>query len=309
MTPRIEFDYQLRHLGWAYATIRDDTGQEAHMIASYLTRALDDLLYALVKLVQGYRYAAASWEAEPAEYRWILRRGGDRDDAVALTVLRFDSRFPSRPEHDGTPVFSTETDLTTVVSTIAGEARRLLTDLGERRYAEQWHAGPFPRIELEALEDWVHSSRDQRWDHPPGVIPLRDRVPRKVTTDQLLELNRVAAEHHWGARFNQAAITSRVAPDERHVVLPILANGLHDGDPPPYRCYVWFKDAGARTRTLIILDIAQESIAELPELTAAQLRGLTATLLDQLPPVNLDAPTRRELTGPANPPSQHAQNG
>src|SRR5215468_9629408 len=109
MTAQLEFDYQLRYLGWAFATIRDDTGQEAQMIASYLTPALDDLLYALIKLVQGHRYASTSWNAEPAEYRWILRRAGQSDDTIELTVL-----------HEGTQIFGAETDLTTAVSTIAG---------------------------------------------------------------------------------------------------------------------------------------------------------------------------------------------
>jgi hypothetical protein len=170
----IKFDYQLRNLGWAFATVRYD-GQELQLHASYLTHALDDLLYALVRLAQGHRYAAVSWDAEPTEYRWVMHR---HNDDVDVAIMTGPGRLPGRPDDAGTRVFNARWRLTDLVAAIAAGARRLLTELGEDRYAEQWDAGPFPRMELEALEKWLQAAHPavpaQRQAALPDLVHRRE---------------------------------------------------------------------------------------------------------------------------------------
>ncbi|MEV4889916.1 hypothetical protein AB0K48_11065 [Nonomuraea sp. NPDC055795] len=85
---RIEFDYGAPQNGWAVVTIGFE-GREAQLVVSYVTDALRDLLYSLVRVAQGddVRF---SWDDEPTEYRWIFTH---EDGGVRLRILTFPDRM------------------------------------------------------------------------------------------------------------------------------------------------------------------------------------------------------------------------
>jgi hypothetical protein len=80
----VDFSYRLIGSGWAEASIADERSS-VEMTASYLTDALADLLSALAALKRGDSDSERfSWDGEPAEYRWLLRREGDEVDVSIL---------------------------------------------------------------------------------------------------------------------------------------------------------------------------------------------------------------------------------
>lgn len=151
MTTMFEFDYKIWGHGWARAVRHGD--QEAAMVASYLTRALDDLLRALITLANGYPQGYVEWCAEPAEYRWRLRREPDLDGLVFEIVLRF-PRWEGLPDDEGECLFQTGVALANLVVAITTTARKVRDELGETDYLRRW-GEPFPRVELAALERWL----------------------------------------------------------------------------------------------------------------------------------------------------------
>jgi hypothetical protein len=125
--------------GWAEAGIGDDVGH-ANLTASYLSDALGDLLYAVLRCANGAPEARCSWEDEPREYRWILGRDGDQ---VHLRILGFDDVYERRPDEAGELLFETRQDWVTVARSIALGASRTLEKHGEDGYRNQW-GYPFP---------------------------------------------------------------------------------------------------------------------------------------------------------------------
>ncbi|MGW4027476.1 hypothetical protein ACWEEL_40055, partial [Streptomyces sp. NPDC005009] len=61
------------HHGWAFVEVADDHG-EAEAIASYLTDAPEQFLYAVARLVLGDEDTRAELEGEPRVYRWFFHR-------------------------------------------------------------------------------------------------------------------------------------------------------------------------------------------------------------------------------------------
>lgn len=147
---RIEFSYGAPEHGWAVVIIGHE-GREARVVVSYVTDALRDLLYSLVRVTQGDDIHF-SWDDEPTEYRWIFAHEGD---AVRLRILEFRHRM--RPELDdaGREVFGLLSEVSPLVRAVVRSVRRLLFEMSEEEYARQWGGQAFPLRELNVLESWL----------------------------------------------------------------------------------------------------------------------------------------------------------
>jgi hypothetical protein len=153
----VDFEYRLTGAGWARASITDGANQ-AVMTASYLSNALDDLLEAVARLLDGAPEARCSWEEEPGEYRWIFTRTGD--DRVQLTILAFDDMWDftsdrpdgvplsSYPDERGELHFSTTQPLGVLGRAITDGAGAVLSEHGEDGYLAEWGMAPFPTARL-----------------------------------------------------------------------------------------------------------------------------------------------------------------
>jgi len=149
-----EFDYKLVGSGWSEARIGDENAH-ADLSASYLSDALGNLLEAVAVVAEGVEEARCSFNEEPGEYRWILRRVGDD---VVLTVLAFDELRGNEPDSRGSVVFTTRQPVLRVARKMLSEAQRLLDDLGPELYAKQWGQHPFPQAQLERLRRAIRAA-------------------------------------------------------------------------------------------------------------------------------------------------------
>ncbi|MFI7452703.1 hypothetical protein ACIBQX_34785 [Nonomuraea sp. NPDC049714] len=147
---RIEFSYGVPKHGWAVVTIVHEN-REARMVVSYVTDALRDLLYGLVRITQGddFRF---SWDDEPTEYRWVFAHEGG---AVRLRILTFIDRMRPEPDEAGREVFALLCEVGPLVRAVVRSVRRLLSEMGEEEYARQWGGQAFPSRELNVLESWL----------------------------------------------------------------------------------------------------------------------------------------------------------
>ncbi|TXK38208.1 hypothetical protein [Nonomuraea sp. C10] len=147
---RIEFSYGAPEHGWSVVTIAHE-GREARMVVSYVTDALRDLLYSLVRVTQGddIRF---SWDDELTEYRWMFTH---EDDTVRVRILRFRDGRRSEPDEAGREVFALQSEVGPLVRAVVRSIRRLLFEMGEEEYARQWGGQAFPLRELNVLESWL----------------------------------------------------------------------------------------------------------------------------------------------------------
>jgi hypothetical protein len=148
-----DFDYRLTGVGWAEATIADETSS-ATLTASYLGDALGDLLSALGALLGGADTARCSWWEEPGEYRWVF----DRDqETVRLRILSFDDTWSHEPDKAGTVVFETRQALEALSRAVAVAAAKVLARHGKAGYRARWVENPFPFAELTNLHEGLSS--------------------------------------------------------------------------------------------------------------------------------------------------------
>jgi hypothetical protein len=140
-----EFNYKLVGSDWSEARVGDEHAH-ANLTASYLSDALGNLLEAVALVTEGVAEARRSFDEEPGEYRWILRRVGDD---VVLTVLAFDEQWGNEPDSEGKIFFRSRQPVLQVGRKLLSEAQRLLDDLGPDLYARQWVDHPFPQAQMD----------------------------------------------------------------------------------------------------------------------------------------------------------------
>ncbi len=146
------FEFRLTGTGWAEAGIGDDANH-ATLTASYLSDALGDLLYAVWRVLEGDAEARCSWEDEPGEFRWILRRDKDR---VWLRILEFGDLYQHRPDDAGRLLYETTQDAASFARAIALGASRALAEYGEQGYQQRWARFPFPAPVLRKVQLALH---------------------------------------------------------------------------------------------------------------------------------------------------------
>jgi hypothetical protein len=129
------FTWTLTGRGWAACTVADDRAR-AEAVASFLTRAPEDLLTAVARLVLGEPETRARFEAEPVAFQWIFNReAGD----ARIRLLRDDAE-----------IWTGRTTVTALARAVIRAFDAVAHTYGESEYHAEW-GSRFPRTELEAL--------------------------------------------------------------------------------------------------------------------------------------------------------------
>jgi hypothetical protein len=140
-------EWHLGHAGSADCEIADERSAVV-LHLGYCTDALRDLL-AETASVTGGRAAVGrfSFDAEPTEYRWMLRA---HRDGIEVCIRRF-AAFGD-PEWSGELVWRSCQPPARLASVVAGAAQRVLDAHGEDGYRRRWMLHPFPINELRELQ-------------------------------------------------------------------------------------------------------------------------------------------------------------
>lgn len=139
-------DWHLGHAGWADCRIADERSAVA-LHFGYCTDALRDLLAEMASVIAGRAATARfSFDAEPTEYRWMLRA---RSDGIEVCIHRFASF--GDPEGSGELVWRSCQPRVRLASLFADAAQRVLDVHGEDGYLRRWVQHPFPVNELREL--------------------------------------------------------------------------------------------------------------------------------------------------------------
>jgi hypothetical protein len=137
--------YSLTGRGWAECVV-EINDRQVHLIASYLSDALADLLYAVESVVRGIEDATALFIDEPGEYRWRLRRISP--DRIWVQIIAFDECWSKRPDEEGKLILDAECRLRTFAGAVLSASQQVLATHGFDGYREQWVNHDFP-IELQ----------------------------------------------------------------------------------------------------------------------------------------------------------------
>jgi hypothetical protein len=85
----ITFSCQLVDRGWIEVALATEDN-EVKFIASYLSDAPNDLINALILLIEGANETTCLWQDEPGEYRWVFKKQGTHFE---LKILRLEEIF------------------------------------------------------------------------------------------------------------------------------------------------------------------------------------------------------------------------
>ncbi|MDX3641958.1 hypothetical protein [Streptomyces sp. MB09-02B] len=155
--------------GWASVKVADDHG-EAEAIASYITDAPEEFLYAVARLVLGDEDTRAEFEGEPQVYWWFFHRDGS---AVDARLVRADDA--QAPDSSGVVLWSGRHTVTALARSAVRAFDRIDYELGKEAYESQW-GRMFPRTELEALRTAMRSH--QRATATNGTASMSGRLGR-----------------------------------------------------------------------------------------------------------------------------------
>ncbi|MFC8015510.1 hypothetical protein [Streptomyces cinereoruber] len=157
MVSDLQFSWELGGSGWATYRITDSASEQKGIVG-YCTDALADLLYAVAGLYGDSPVQRVSFDLEPAELRWRLRRQGAD---VAIAIYRFPDMSTSwdSPDDAGTLSWSSTQSRSVLGHSVLEAADTVLRVHGETGYREKWVLHPFP---VAALQDFrrLHSRDD-----------------------------------------------------------------------------------------------------------------------------------------------------
>lgn len=140
--------YELDGTGWARCAV-DDGVARCEISASYLSDALGTLVLAALGLVSGFTAITFAFDAEPGEYRWVMRSIGR--DTLELRLLAFDERRGNQADADGRLLLATRCRPTAFARAVRSAAEAVLDKHGEAGYEEKWAQHPFPTRQLYLL--------------------------------------------------------------------------------------------------------------------------------------------------------------
>ncbi|MFE5594784.1 hypothetical protein [Streptomyces sp. NPDC056549] len=151
MAGDLQFSWELTGVGGATYRIADDASEhETHI--GYCTDALADLLYAMAGLYEESSGERFSFDREPMETRWLLRRQGAN---VAIHVFEFPdggTSWGSPDETGGTVLWSSTQSRGVLCHAVMEAAETVLRVHGEAGYQEKWMRHPFPVAALQDLQ-------------------------------------------------------------------------------------------------------------------------------------------------------------
>ncbi|MFJ5608788.1 hypothetical protein ACIQCJ_05310 [Streptomyces sp. NPDC093221] len=147
--PDLQFSWELSGSGWATCRIADGSSERKDIV-SYLTDALADLLHSVAGLYSPNSVHRFSFDLEPAEVRWVLRRLGPDVD---ITIYRFPDMSASFDANDdaGTLVWTSTQSRSALSHAVIEAAQSVLRLHGEEGYRAKWVQHPFPAAALQDL--------------------------------------------------------------------------------------------------------------------------------------------------------------
>jgi hypothetical protein len=144
VTSGIRITWTLGAHGWADCTLEDHHAK-AELTASYITRAPEEFLTAVARLIANETETRAQFEAEPTAYRWVFYREGE-DIWIHVLELREGSDHDNR----GTEIWSSQLRIDQLARSVIRCFDEVAQTHGESGYRGKW-GEHFPRTELEAL--------------------------------------------------------------------------------------------------------------------------------------------------------------
>ncbi|MEU9586373.1 hypothetical protein [Streptomyces werraensis] len=158
MTGDLQFSWELSGSGWATYRLADGTSERVDTV-SYCTDALSDLLRGVADLYGAADSQRVSFDLEPAEVRWRLRRRGED---VEITIYRFPDMSTSwdAPDDVGAHCWHSAQPRSALGHAIVEAAEAVLRTHGEAGYGEKWVQHSFPSAALEDLRR-LHLQNDE----------------------------------------------------------------------------------------------------------------------------------------------------
>ncbi|MFF0480206.1 hypothetical protein [Streptomyces sp. NPDC004435] len=157
------FSWELRGAGGV--TYRIDDGVSEHeTLIGYCTDALADLLYAMTGLYGDSFGERFSFDREPMETRWLLRRRGAD---VAIDIFEFPdggTSWGSPDETGGILLWSSTQPRGVLCHAVKEAAEGVLREHGEEGYLEKWMRHPFPVAALQDLRRLHRRGDDCRYE-------------------------------------------------------------------------------------------------------------------------------------------------
>jgi hypothetical protein len=142
MTGGLRFSWELSGSGWATYRIADTVGEQKNFV-SYCTNALADMLCGVAGLYGDSSVQRISFDLEPAEMRWQLRRRG-ADVKIAIYYFPDMSGSWDAPDRDGRLSWSSTQPRRVLGHAVMEAAQAVLSLHGEDGYLEKWVQHPFP---------------------------------------------------------------------------------------------------------------------------------------------------------------------
>jgi hypothetical protein len=120
------------------------------MMASHISDALGDMLAAAAAIMRGDEESSFSFQEEPQEVRWRLRRIGS--ERLRVRILRLPDIVRILPDERGEVLLDAECRLRTFAGHVLSVAQRIFAEHGMEGYRKQWSTYEFPLAQMNALE-------------------------------------------------------------------------------------------------------------------------------------------------------------
>ncbi|MEU6872874.1 hypothetical protein [Streptomyces sp. NPDC046751] len=155
---QLEFSWELSGSGWATCRIADGVSERKDFV-SYCTDALADVLHGVLGLYGRTSVQRFSFDLEPAEVRWVLRREGSE---VHVAIYRFPDMSTSfdTPDQAGALTWSSTQPLSLLGHVVLEAAQSVVRLHGEDGYRAKWVQHPFPVAALQDLRR-LHLQHDR----------------------------------------------------------------------------------------------------------------------------------------------------
>lgn len=153
------FTFTLLEHGWAKAQVAS-MDKVQPLSASYLSDALGDLARSVIRLFSATEpeTITCSWQEEPGEFRWIMRRFGD---SIRLQIRMFADTASRKRDEEGSLLFETQCSLLRLATQVQSQLYHVLMEFGEEGYLLRWMKYPFPKSEYQQLTGLIqqHAAR------------------------------------------------------------------------------------------------------------------------------------------------------
>lgn len=151
MTERFQLAWELVGSGWATCRV-DDGASQTKLVASYLTDALHDLVSGMTALYTSRSVQRFSFESEPQELRWVLRR---HEAGVDVAIYKFPDSSTSwgqLPDSGGTLLWASTVPRAILAHVVLEAAQTVLREHGEEGYRAKWKEHAFPAGAVQDLQ-------------------------------------------------------------------------------------------------------------------------------------------------------------